>query len=62
MLVLISLLVGCGGRSSICPSFPLPSEYVQNKMDELSVSDSEIREWGNKLLDLCQQLGDCEVD
>lgn len=61
-LLLISLLAGCAGRRVSCPEFPVPSAHVLQKLDEISVDDREVWEWGNKLLDLCQQLGTCEVE
>jgi len=56
--MLATLLAGCAGRSS-CPEFPLPSPAVQEKFDAMAEQDKEVWEWGNKLLDLCQQLGTC---
>ena len=58
-LLFAILLAGCAGRTS-CPEFPLPSPHVQKVMDELAEKDREVWEWGNKLLDLCEQLGTCE--
>lgn len=59
-LLLISLLAGCATNDRACPEFPLPSSAVQAKMDALAQDDREVWEWGNKLLDLCIQLGTCE--
>ena len=62
-LMLAVLLVGCAGsRRASCPEFPIPSPQVQQKLDALAAEDREFWEWGNKLLDLCQQLGTCEED
>jgi len=59
--MLIALLASCAtAPRSSCPSFPLPSEHVQQKLDKLSEEDREVWEWGNKLYVLCQQLGDCD--
>ena len=60
-LSLILLLAGCAGRSN-CPEFPMPPLSVQEKFDALAEEDREVWEWGNKLLDLCQQLGTCKED
>lgn len=59
-LLLIAHLVGCGTKRNNCPPFPLPSEHVTITLDDLSEKDNDIKEWLNRLLDLCQQLGDCE--
>ena len=59
VLMLISLLAGCGTKSH-CPAFPIPPAGVANKFDAMCVEDREVWEWGNKLLDLCQQLGTCK--
>ena len=60
-LMLISHSGGCAPRSS-CPEFPIPPPEVQAKFDKLAEEDRQVWEWGNKLLDLCQQLGTCEED
>ena len=60
-LMLIGLLAGCAGRASY-PVFPLPNEHVTKTLDDLSEKDYQVREWLNKLLDLCQMLGTCEKD
>jgi len=60
-LMLISLFLGCAGRSS-CPEFPIPPPEVQEKFDKLAEEDKQVWEWGNKLLDLCQQLGSCKKE
>jgi len=60
-LSLILLLAGCAGRSN-CPKFPMPPPSVQEKFDAMAEEDREVWEWGNKLLDLCQQLGTCKED
>ena len=60
-LLLTTLLAGCAGsHRSSCPEFPMPSEHVQQELDTLSAEDPEVWAWGNRLLDLCQQLGTCE--
>ena len=63
--MLTILLVGCVNTNNArlsCPDFPIPSEAVQQKFDALADQDREVWEWGNKLLDLCQQLGTCEKE
>jgi len=62
VLILTALLVGCAGKRSKCPEFPLPPAGVQEKFDKLTEEDREVWAWGNKLLDLCQQLGTCKED
>ena len=60
-LLLIALLAGCAKKNNCnYPPYPLPSEKVLASFDKLAASDPEIREWGNRLLDLCQVLGTCE--
>ena len=60
-LMLISLLAGCATKNS-CPDFPIPSAKVQKTLDDIAQTDRDMWEWGNKLLDLCEQLGTCEED
>ena len=60
-LLLILLFLGCAARNS-CPEFPIPPPSVQEKFDTMAEEDREVWEWGNKLLDLCQQLGTCKED
>lgn len=57
-LTLIGLLAGCA-HDRAYPPFPLPNEHVVKVLDDLSEQDYQVREWCNKLLDLCQQLGTC---
>jgi len=59
VLLFIILSVGCVKRNS-CPEFPLPSPHVQSLFDSLAHEDREVWEWGNKLFDLCEQLGTCD--
>ena len=54
-------MAGCAPRASY-PVFPLPNEHVVNVLDDLSEQDSYVREWLNRLLDLCQQLGTCDKE
>ena len=61
VLLFTSLLGGCAARSN-CPEFPIPPPSVQEKFDTMAEEDREVWEWGNKLLDLCQQLGTCKED
>ena len=57
-LLLIGLVAGCAPRVSY-PVFPLPNEHVATVLDDVSEQDSQVREWLNRLLDLCQQFGIC---
>ena len=57
-LALIGLLAGCA-QSRSYPVFPIPSPHVATVLDDLSEKDTEVREWLNRLLDLCQMLGTC---
>jgi len=61
-LLSIALSVGCAGTRVSCPPFPVPSEHVADIMDVVAEEDREVWEWGNKLLDLCQKLGQCEEE
>lgn len=63
-MMLVILLAGCSRnvRRAECPTFPKPSESVQAKLDRLARTDPEVAEWGNKLLNHCQKLGDCKRD
>lgn len=60
-LILLSLilLTGCAARVS-CPRFPVPTDHVKDVLRETGRQDKEVWAWFNQLLDLCQQLGDCE--
>jgi len=58
LLLLTALSAGCT-KSNVCPEFPVPSPHVQEQLDKLAAEDREVWEWGNKLLDLCEQLGTC---
>uniref|UniRef100_A0A6M3LNQ4 Uncharacterized protein n=1 Tax=viral metagenome TaxID=1070528 RepID=A0A6M3LNQ4_9ZZZZ len=60
-MTLLLLCVSCHNRISY-PPFPVPSAEVAKKMDVMAKEDSGVREWLNKLLDLCQQLGTCEKE
>jgi hypothetical protein len=61
-LIAIVLLAGCAGGKIECPPFPIPPAHVQEAIDDLGEKDKEVWEWTNKLLDLCQQLGTCELE
>jgi len=63
-LMLVTLSAGCSryARRVECPTFPKPSESVQAKLDKLAKTDPDVAEWGNKLLNHCQKLGDCKRD
>ena len=61
IIVLGILLVSCTKRiETNCPEFPIPSESVQQKFDNLAIEDKEVWAWGNELLKLCKKLGTCE--
>ena len=59
VLMLTILLAGCGHVKAY-PPFPLPNEHVTQVLDSLSEKDSQVREWLNRLLDLCEMLRTCE--
>ena len=62
-LMLMILLTGCTRQIiTSCPDFPLPSPYVRGEMARIGNEDPAIKSWGNRLLDLCEQLGTCKSD
>lgn len=58
-LMLLILFVGCSAKSN-CPVYPVPSEHVVEKFEKLAETDKEVWEWGNKLLDLQEELENCD--
>jgi hypothetical protein len=38
----------------------VPTDHVKDVLRETGRQDKEVWAWFNQLLDLCQQLGDCE--
>lgn len=62
-LMLMILLIGCSPKIiTTCPQYPLPNAHVREVLSELSRQDPEVKAWGNRLLNLCQQLGTCKLD
>jgi len=57
------LLSGClTAQKSDCPYFPEPSEALGKRLQALADKDPEMKEWGDKLLDLKSILGTKEDD
>ena len=60
VIIVLGLYPGCAHVRSNCPEFPIPSEYVQEIVDDLGETDREVWDWTNKLAILCEQLKTCE--
>lgn len=53
----LTLLAGCATKSNVCPEFPVPSEEVVDRLEELN--DPAVNDWGNRLLRLQEKLEVC---
>lgn len=63
VLFILILWTGCANYPvNDCPPFPVPSAHVADVLRDVSREDREVWAWFNQLVDLCQQLGDCQAD
>lgn len=56
-LLILFLLAGCGAKTTVCPTYPKPSQHVLERLK--SLKDSEVDQWLIKQYKLNKQLGVC---